>query len=520
MDHCENLSSDLSIVLSDDNQDITTDPQAKRFKYNYATIESINNDCLRDIFKYLDLFEAVNLATTCTRFFDFANSDIFPLKAKKINIYMNARIVRISSYTWNFDFDDEEYYEGDNEYYDYEDNAYVPNNIFTWMPIFLFDCFGAHVQHLTLQTTEAEEGFSGYSFSMVMTNGIDTGCLLNFAEVLKLCPNLNSLSIKNVRFPKDAIQTLKSLTSRLDHLELIRCFGITNDWSEALKGNAKLNKLTLIGSNYTSEKFFTNFNSLSELTIGHQSCSSAKSFEVICDLNGHSLEHIKLAHFSKSDNFQTITSLIVDKLPKLKTLAVVEYFTDKLTAMIDELPHLNSLKIFCSDRNVNSLMRKLSDHGNIEYLEFQSGIFNCEKMAQPLIFKKLKSFRWIKKYKFESFKNCSGMLIAITESHMPEICNLYFGLDLVLENHANELLNLFESKTTLKTLGIMCTRHEFEPSTLFRKIISILKMQNREFLTLTLSYLYCDNEVSNNHDELKNLYLILIQFLSLFIYFT
>lgn len=499
-------------VLSDDNQYITTDSQAKRFKYNYATIESINNDCLREIFKYLNLFEAVNLATTCTRLLDFANSDFCPLKAKKINIYMKARIVRISSYRWTYS-DDDEYVEEDSEDYNY----IVPNNIFTHMPTFLFDCFGTHVKHLTLQTAEAED--SSYSFEMVMTEVIDAGFLHNFAKVLKLCPNLNTLSIKNVRFPKAAIQTLKSLTSSLDNLELIRCFGITNDWSEALKGIAKLNKLTLIGSNITTDKFFTNFNSLSELTISHQSCSSAKSFEVICDLNGHCLENIKLAYFSRSDNFQTITTLLVDKLPKLKTLAVVDDFTDKLTAMIDQLPHLKSLKIFCSNRSVNSLMRKLSDHGNIEYLEFQYGTFNSEKNAQPLIFNKLQSFRWIDQNK--CFKNFSDVLITIKESHMPEICNLYFDLDHVLqETHANELLNLLESKTTLKTLGIMYRRHKFEPSTFFRKIISILNMQNREILTLTLPYFdfNFDNEVSNN--ELKNFYLILIHFLFLFIYFT
>lgn len=52
-------------------------------------LDTIKVSCLRPIFMYLNVVDAVNLAASSTRLRNFANSDYFPMKAKHITVEKN-----------------------------------------------------------------------------------------------------------------------------------------------------------------------------------------------------------------------------------------------------------------------------------------------------------------------------------------------------------------------------------------------------------------------------------------------
>lgn len=56
---------------------------------DYATLESINDDCLRYIVKYLNVIDVVNLSATCPRLLQFAETAVFPKKANTICIELD-----------------------------------------------------------------------------------------------------------------------------------------------------------------------------------------------------------------------------------------------------------------------------------------------------------------------------------------------------------------------------------------------------------------------------------------------
>lgn len=71
---------------SDAAESSLTNVSFKDFNYSYAssyaTLETLIDDCLREIFRYLNLLDATSLASACSRLLDFANSDIFPKTAR------------------------------------------------------------------------------------------------------------------------------------------------------------------------------------------------------------------------------------------------------------------------------------------------------------------------------------------------------------------------------------------------------------------------------------------------------
>lgn len=73
----------ISVLIM--NVHMIAEPDAKRFKDNYATLESINEDCL-PIFRYINIIEVVNLAGTCTRLRDFAYNSIIPKMARQVKL--------------------------------------------------------------------------------------------------------------------------------------------------------------------------------------------------------------------------------------------------------------------------------------------------------------------------------------------------------------------------------------------------------------------------------------------------
>lgn len=83
------LASHSSFACSIDKDNTYDEPQAKRVKYTKATLETINDDCLRYICKYLDSYETAQLGLTCTRLYDFAIDCTSLKKYKRVQIIMD-----------------------------------------------------------------------------------------------------------------------------------------------------------------------------------------------------------------------------------------------------------------------------------------------------------------------------------------------------------------------------------------------------------------------------------------------
>lgn len=147
---------------------------------NYSIFETINHDCLREIFQHLNLFDATNLASSCSRLLYFANSEIFPKQAKEINISMGYRI--------------------SNETGSIVSTHHMSDIINLQIP---FSYFGNYVEHLAL---------SDWSYCYDSSTETDKVLWsLNFEKTLQLCPNLKKLSLFSFDIDYKRMQMVKNV---------------------------------------------------------------------------------------------------------------------------------------------------------------------------------------------------------------------------------------------------------------------------------------------------------------------
>lgn len=448
--------------------DNLTEQQLKRCEYSFfLTLDNISNDFLLQICQYLNIFDVVNLASTCRRLHNFASGHIFPKLAKHLELYMTGNHGRIG----------EEWYNPNRVQSD--DSDFILNLKIIDLEN-SFEKFGSFVKHLTLKG----------SFLRRFADIFQTECLRDFERLLDMCPNLQTLCMELVEFNKEDGHLLQHITSGIKRLEFKRCSGIPNDWTEGLKRFSKLEQITFTGYNKTNVDLFK-YSHLSSLTIGNESCTMY-DLEKIFDKNHQSMQQLKLLSWvsqTKEIDYQDIATLIIDKLPNLKYLAIEDEVSVKLSNSLTELPHLKSLKLFCNGHSVNSLLRNLSDRGKIEDLDIEDGVFveEDETNKPPLVFNKLKSFRWIM-IRYNSIQ----IFRALTKSQMPAIRN--FDLDLIKDN-ITDLLSVFETKETLKTLTITCYDIDVRFAFL-QRLIEILNLDGtRPFLNLNMKSLAAE-EVS------------------------
>lgn len=395
-----NQHQSTSIDINDIN---IAEPQAKRFKSNPNPniLELINHHCFEHICRYLNIIDLTNLAGTCKRLHEFANYLLIPRMAKQVKIRVR-------------------------------DGISMDQYNLTYLQDY-FEIFGGIVEKLTL-TSELEDLRQYYLES-------------SFKTILALCPNLKSLCIANVGFVSNDADILFNATRNLRELKLIDCLEITNDWSEALKDLPKLKKITLSGQNEIDADFFMHTNKLISLTIDFTSCSEIETLEMIFDQNGQSIKQLTLLNFYPlCDEYLSITKLIIDKLPRLKNLALENDIDDELADSLATLPHLKTLTVFACNEKVNDMLRKICEIKTIENLNINNGFYDTnDRNARPLHFKKLRSFR------FSSYHSSFEFLNELTRSMMPVITSFDFDFK---EHSVIGLLELFESKSTLKSMII------------------------------------------------------------------
>lgn len=197
-----------------------------------------------------------------------------------------------------------------------------------------------------------------------------------------------------------------------------------------------------------NSKIFQHFESLSSLKLKFSHSAgqaSVEFFESIFDFN-QSIQHLTLLlNRPYNDKIHTL----ITKLSKLESLEL-DTVTDGFVNALGELNYLKSLTIRCSNRSCNSLLRKLSDIGIIEYLQISSnsnGNENEYDNMPPIMFKKLKTLiidgSWM----------TSSLFKLIPKMRMPEISSLEFNLLFPKfdENAEHLQLDILKSNKTLNT---------------------------------------------------------------------
>lgn len=437
-------------IVNNDNS--TAKPLVKRFKSIENTFETINDDCLREIFCRLDILDAVNLARTCARLFYFANSDILPNKARQIKIIMQR-----------------------------EKMFYALGDLPTEGTEVPFEYFGRYVKHLTFK----EGGPIPIPMNYINNYWI------RYKKVLELCPNLETIRLEDVDFFRNGGTLLKFVSTNIRDLQLEQCFRITDDWSEEFQRFLNLERISVNGIQHFTGAFFANCRSLTDLSI---CCFTPNMLEMICDRHGPRLKHLKLRILLDFQDFTKIVKLIIEKLPILESLAIEDGLAVNKLSLMSEIPKLTSLKIVCNSMlcSVSSLLEKLSEHGIIEVLWIRKGFFeNGYKNGKALHFQHLQNVLWNSDY------NSSTLLRVLTESQMPKICHFTFYSRDFVPNERDGLLQFIKSKKTLSSIKIVAAAISF---TFLNEIIEIWKAdvsRNRPFLKITIDCAQIgENEVS------------------------
>lgn len=454
-----------------------TDESKYHFECSYyCNLESINNDCLLKIFKYLNIVEIVNLAATCTRLHNVA-IEFLRAKAKHIIIVKDNQNVFLTAPL---------------------DKTYLSE-----MPLegleSSFSYFGEFVEDLAIKS----------KFYLSPYYGKPT-CKRMYEIVQEHCGQyLKTLRYNNFNFTIDETTALQDHIQKfqnLKELNLLGCTGITNSWLPTLRGTSKVEKLTLSATNDITRHFFEHFRNLSRLTIDFfrttwHSVDLAKTFDLI----GNCLEHLIINdkyNCVKNTVYQSMVTMINDKLPKLKSLEL-----EAGSVAGSKLPHLKFLVIHSRELslNINLLMQTLSDNGIIQELSIHGGFFDEEEItnAPPLTFNQLQCLRLI--YPQEK----CNLLKAITRSKMPVIHS--FALHFIKLEESDDLLKFLSSKTTLKSIRLDFTEEIRHMQFGFlEQIIQILKepcTPKRSFLNLQINRLYLSAEEVSSHYQEYNILL-------------
>lgn len=269
--------------------------------------------------------------------------------------------------------------------------------------------------------------------------------------------------MENIDFNEEDYHVLENITSKIKQLELENCKGITDKWSDSLKNLRNLDKFKLTGENKTTAEFYKNFRNLSSLYIDEY---GRWDLETIFDLTGHSLQHLNLYSPSMTGDLRFVKKLIIDKLPKLERLEVLDGSHDPT------YPHLKSLRVILPDGRT---FRYYSNCEEIEHLSFLGELnFDDEHKFAPPVFNELKSFVWYSASRIEDVY-VINMLKAVTKAIMPKIHTFRFNNSsgTLTEKHITELLKLIQSKKSLKTLRYNVKFQE--PFKFVEQLIDILK---------------------------------------------
>lgn len=257
-----------------------------------SCLSSINQYCLLEICKHLDVMDVANLAGTCTRLKNFADAYIYPNKAKKIEI-KDIKMKSIKTAFYNF---------------------------------------GLFVTDLT---------FNLYMSGSMSVEKHET-CLF----VMEQCPNLATLRILGYDFRNTDTHSFQRVINNLQSLKelhLEKPPGLTNSWHTNLNS---VHTLTLIEEEQMQIRFFDFFKNLSSLTIVFKFQNKWQTKDLLRKLceNGK-IEELSISYGSFEEEAVNAPTLIFNKLKSL-SIYYMENMSGFLKAMVkSQLPAIHFFEL-------------------------------------------------------------------------------------------------------------------------------------------------------------------------------
>lgn len=294
--------------------------------HSLSPLELLNDDCLLQIYDYLEPSDVVNLSLTSDRLEDFAAKHIYK---KYRNFEMLNTDGRITLVTFRS----------------------------------MLSRFGDIIETINL---------SEYAF-----NKENIWRYLQF--VLKLCKNLTTLRISYFSLQPQHLAKLCVQSDTLTSLELKSCQGFTDNWSRMLKCWPNLHSVTISENNQISGGMLFPCTRLESLTL--ISCDEIEEHPLrkIFQNNALTLRNLELNKCLTLEGC-TVVPVIVRCLPRLESVSLqFNYMAVPLNLnCLAELEHLRRIQIACNLFSICSLLDSLGDKGQLEDLDIIGGCLDAD----------------------------------------------------------------------------------------------------------------------------------------------
>lgn len=407
-----------------------------------SPLVNLIDDCLHEIFKYLNIFDTVNTASTCKRLRYFVNENVYQ-KYVKLELSHDLLLSEAS-------FDD--------------------------LPKITLGVLRTMLQHFGSIVEEIDLHASVFN---------DTAGRRHLQFVLRYCPNLHTLRLRSFAFRRNDQIVLSKISSKVKVIELHDCDGI-DDWADVLRNFTELRTLIISSNSDITGKLLSKCKKLERLDLIDCYAVRVQEMNKFCTANGSSLRTLKLLNCSGLDH--TVYQMISNKLLLIEDLTIeMNNVTgpNQLNCLA-QLDNLKKLFIVCSMYNIGTYLRMLGDRGLLEELTIYGGTLDAETCGLLQKFHRLKSLTLL----YPLTEN-EHMMDIIESVDLPELREFYCEACNSVTN-AN-LVALITSKRNLSTVDIL-----FSCSVTFaavRQIIEILKSDvDRPFLNLNIDTLAIGDE--------------------------
>lgn len=305
--------------------------------------------------------------------------------------------------------------------------------------------------------------------------------------VLKYCPNLHTLRIRQFRLHEHDQLSLSKLSSNLKVLELDECHGIDDKWADVLRNFTKLQTLIISKNHEITGSLFSKCKNVRRLELYTCNKVNVQNLKRFFKANEYCLRALVLMFCDSVGS--PVFEMIANNLPRIEYLAIkfTCLFNWNTAHCLTRLPHLKKLWLPCGKRrDLVTFMRLLGNRGLLENLAIPCAILDAEMCGTIQLFKRLQTLALI----YPITENVQ-MMNLIANADLPLLQSFYSSACHSITN--TNLVELVTLKRNLSTVSIMYNnRITF---TAVRLIIEVLKSNNgRPHLHLNVNTLIIDDE--------------------------
>lgn len=302
---------------------------------DYSPLVHINDDCLFQIFSYLNVYDAVNVASTCKRLQCFAK---------------------------------------ENHYQKFIKFELKPRDVVTLtIPLKVLQTVFQQIGHIVEEIYVDGNVFCGVESRLKL--------------VLHLCPNLHSLRVRNLKFQCDQLFSALPNTSAIKVLEISDCDGDDGDYWDVISNFQGLQSLIITANNRIFGGFLNVLENLNSLELLYCPILQVLEFKSFCESNGGHLRKLKLVG-CKSLHGGSFFPMILNKMTQIEELTIDE----NVIANQDELNSLTQLNHLKKLVLVNMTDTRFSPNLNLEFLEIIRSTFDVRSLDH---FQRLQTLRLV-----------------------------------------------------------------------------------------------------------------------------